>query len=254
MALTPNAMQRTSAHKRPSMTPRDSRPLLRRKALARIRSRFIAKGHPRALMFVFVALAGLAAFGFSVTLFRLGVDHMGFRYLGATAAGYAVFLLLLRVWIAFHRREDPGDPDIPDFDMASTDADAEFSGGSSGGGGASGSWDGPGLPDVDIPDADEAWPVVVAIAIAGLVLLGAAAALFYVVYYAPLLLAEVALDAALVTGIYRRLRKHDTRYWLTSAIRHTWKPALAIALCVYVIGTLVQWAMPTAQTIGDVLR
>jgi hypothetical protein len=74
------------------------------------------------------------------------------------------------------------------------------------------------------------------------------------VYYAPLLLAEVALDAALVTGIYRRLRRQDTRHWLGSAIRHTWKPAAAVAVCLYVIGVVVQWAVPSARTIGGVLR
>ena len=63
-----------------------------------------------------------------------------------------------------------------------------------------------------------------------------------------------ALDAALVTGIYRRLRKQDTGNWVGSAIRHTWKPAIAIAACLYVVGVAVQWMMPAARTIGDVLR
>ena len=92
------------------------------------------------------------------------------------------------------------------------------------------------------------------IAVAAVVLLGGVVGLFYVVSYAPLLLAEIALDAALVTGIYRRLRKQDTRHWLGSAIRRTWKPALVIAMCLFVVGVVVQWAVPTARTIGDVLR
>ena len=79
-------------------------------------------------------------------------------------------------------------------------------------------------------------------------------ALLYVVYYAPLLLAAVALDAALVTGIYRKLRKHDARHWLTSAISHTWKPMLAIAACLFAIGTVIEWFVPAARTIGDVIR
>jgi uncharacterized membrane protein YgcG len=242
------------------MTKLQSRPLSRRNALAKIQRRFINKGRPRLVVFTLIALSGLAAFGVSTALFRLGLDHMGFRYLAATAAGYGVFMLLLAIWIELHRRsENRGDFDVVDLPgggASDVGAGVEFSGGSSGGAGASGSWDGPGLPsiDVDVPDADEAWPVVVVVAVAAVVLLGSVVALFYVVYYAPLLLAEVALDAALVTGIYRRLRKQDTGNWVGSAIRHTWKPAVAIAACLYVAGVVVQWMMPAAQTIGDVFR
>ena len=57
-------------------TPRE-RPLLRRNALARVRSRFVAKGHPRVVIFTFVTLAGLAAFGFSVALFNLAWTQAG---------------------------------------------------------------------------------------------------------------------------------------------------------------------------------
>jgi hypothetical protein len=227
----------------------------RREALAEIRTRFVGKGHPRLLILTFITCAGLAAFGISTALFRLGLDHMGFRYFLATAFGYGVFLVLIRIWIELHRpSKDHGDPDLSEIEIGSTDADAEFSGGGSGGGGAGGRWDGPGLPGVEVLDADDAWPVVVAVAVAAVVFIGAGLALFYVVYYAPLLLAEVALDAALVTGIYRRLRRQDTRHWLGSAIRHTWKPAAAVAVCLYVIGVVVQWAVPSARTIGGVLR
>jgi uncharacterized membrane protein YgcG len=185
---------------------------------------------------------------------------MGLRYLTATAVGYVVFLLLIRAWIEINRprerRADLDVPDLPGGQPANGEAAADFSGGSSGGGGASASWGEPNLPavDFDVPDVDEAWPLVLAIAVAAIVLLGGVVALFYVVYYAPLLLAEVALDAALVTGIYRRLRKQDTGHWLGSAIRNTWKPALAVAVCLYAIGAVIQWAAPSSRTIGDVLR
>jgi hypothetical protein len=189
---------------------------------------------------------------------------MGYRYAVATLGAYAVFLLLIRIWIALLRGNDPSSwldaiPDISSGDAAPAgDALAGFSGGSSGGAGVSGSWGSPGdgassllVPDIDV---DDAWPVVVALIVGGIVLLGAAAALIYVVYYAPVLLAEIALDAALVTGIYRRLRKQDARYWLSSAIRHTWKPAVVITVCLFALGSVIQWAVPTARTIGDLLR
>ena len=234
--------------------------LSRRNALLKIQRRFIDRGRPRLVVFTLIGLSGLAAFGVSTALFRLGVEHMGFRYVAATAVGYAVFLFLVRLWIELNRRQrsDTLDvvPDIPTVDLAGGNTSAEFSGGLSGGAGASGSWGGPEIPDVglDVVDADEAWPVVVVIAVAAVVLLGGVIALAYVVYYAPLLLAEVALDAALVTGVYRRLRKQDTGNWLGSAIRRTWKPALVIAACLFVVGVVVQRMMPAARTIGDVFR
>ena len=110
------------------------------------------------------------------------------------------------------------------------------------------------MPGVDIGvDADEAWPVVLAIIIGGLLALGGLFALLYVIYAAPVLLAEVALDAALVAGIYRKLRKEDARHWLTSAIGRTWKPAAIVAGCLSLAGMIVQWATPDALSIGDVI-
>ncbi|HJU43714.1 MAG TPA: hypothetical protein VJ691_12890 [Vicinamibacterales bacterium] len=235
----------------------------RPEALIAIRRRFIARGYPRLVVLVFISLSGLAALGFSTALFRLGVEHMGYRYLAATAVGYGVFMLLLALWVELQRPSGSrGDFDVVDLpggglpDAGGTGV--EFSGGSSGGAGASASWGSADVSKIDVDvggvDADEAWPVVIAVAVAAIVLLGGVIALFYVVYYAPLLLAEVALDAALVTGIYRKLRKQDTGHWLGSAIRHTWKPAVIIALCLFVVGTVIQWAAPSARTIGDVFR
>ena len=243
---------------------RDLRRKTRREALAHIRARFIGGVYPRLTVLAFVALSGAASLGVSAGLFRLGMEHVGSRYAVATLAGYAVFLLLIRIWIEFLRpRKSSPDvldlvPDLPIGDAPVGDAYVGFSGGSSGGGGAGGSWGSStdGAPSIPLPDVDvdEAWPVVLAVVVAAIVLFGAVVATFYVVYYAPVLLAEIALDAALVTGIYRRLRRQDARYWLGSAIRHTWKPALVIMVCLFALGTVLQWAYPSMRTIGDVLR
>ena len=117
--------------------------------------------------------------------------------------------------------------------------------------GASANWDVPHFGAVDAGvDVDDAWPLVLAAA----ALLGGVLAMIYVVYAAPVLLAEIALDAALVAGIYRKLRKQDARYWLGSALRHTWKPAAVAAVCLWITGTALQWAVPDARSIGDVVR
>lgn len=223
----------------------------RRELLAEVRARFIAQGYPRLLVLFILLLSGLAAFAFSAGTLRLGFESMGPRYFFASLVGYTAFLFLIRIWIAFHRREWDPDFDIPDIPGESSGPDrAAFSGGDSGGGGASGRW---GLPDdhgglaLDVPDADDAWPLV----LAAVVVLGSVLAMFYVVYAAPALLAEIALDAALVTGIYRKLRKQDARYWLASALRRTWMPAAIVTVCVSLAGVALQWAVPSARSIGE---
>lgn len=223
-----------------------------------MRKRFIARGYPRVVVLLILGISGLIAFVFSAWVLSLGLDEMGLRYLLATLVGYATFLLLIRAWIAMHRVTDPGGLDglnLPDGPSRSGGGDAGFGGGESGGSGAGASWESPSdaLPSVDIDGPDEAL-LAIPVMIAAACVLGGVIAMFYVVYAAPVLLAEVALDAALVTGIYRRLRKEDARYWLGSALRHTWKPAAIAALCLWITGTAVQWALPDARSIGDVVR
>lgn len=228
----------------------------RRKVLVEMRKRFIAQGYPRVVVMLILALSGLVAFGFSALTLSAGLDEMGLRYLAATVVGYLTFLLLIRAWIALHRVGRDGSLDLtglPDGTSPRAELDAGFGGGRSGGAGASGDWgsplEAPGGIGIDV-EADEAWPVV----LAAVFLLSGLLAMGYVVYTAPVLQAEVALDAALVTGIYRKLRKEDERYWLGSALRHTWLPAAIAVVCLWITGTALQWAMPEARSIGDVVR
>ena len=220
----------------------------------------LARGYPRLVVLFILGIAGLTAFGFSAWTLSVGLDEMGLRYLVATIVGYVTFLLLIRAWIALHRVRDPGGLDglsLPDGGSPGGQVDAGFGGGQSGGGGASGNWESPSdvLPSIDLDvDAPEEAVLVIPVILAVACLLGGVIAMFYVVSAAPILLAEVALDAALVTGIYRRLRKEDARYWLGSALRHTWLPATIAAVCLWITGTALQWAMPGARSIGDVVR
>lgn len=224
----------------------------RHRLIAQMRARL---GYPRMVVMLMLAVAGLAAFGVSTWLLGAGV-RMASRYFLATLAGYAVFLLMIRVWIAIRRRDvdarDAGDV-LDAVDIAGDVHDLVAGGGKSGGAGAGSSWgdSADGIVGIDVvPDADDAWPVVIAV----VVLCGGVLALFYVVYAAPILLAEVALDAALVASVYRRLRKKDIGHWLSSALRLTWLPALVVAVCVGAGGLALELAMPEARSLGDVFR
>ena len=98
-------------------------------------------------------------------------------------------------------------------------------------------------------DLDEGvWLVV-----AGVLVCGGAMAVGYVIYIAPALLAEVTLDAALVTAVYRRLRPHDVQHWSLGVVRRTWLPALIVALCLAGAGYALHRVAPEARSIGGVI-
>jgi hypothetical protein len=100
------------------------------------------------------------------------------------------------------------------------------------------------------PDLDELWPLAVAVACA----LGGLIAVMYVISTAPVLLSEVALDAAIVSTLYGRLRKQDMSHWAVTVLRRTWVPALGLLALAAVGGYALERAAPEAQSIGSVIR
>jgi hypothetical protein len=273
-----------------SPTGRQGRTRARRRFTSRaslvqeLRHGYLRDSFPRVQILIILSLAGLVAFGSSVLGLRAGLVHMGVRYPLAALVGYLAFLALIRAWIAIQRarwqkRDVTGGPDFNPIDavdlgdlIASGAQGSEaapfpgLGGGLSGGGGASGEW----LEAVRTPpmdrapgaalkaagdggwsvDVDDAWPLV----LAAICVAGGVIALAYVVYAAPVLLAEVALDAALVTAAYRRLRRNDARNWIGSVVRRTWGPAVVLVVMLAVAGNLLHRAVPEARSIGGVVR
>jgi hypothetical protein len=219
-----------------------------------VQRQLIEPGSPRLQMLGILIVCGLVAFGVSVGLLRLGLTQMGLRYGFAAVASYAAFFLLIRLWIAYRRlprHGNAGTGDIPDVGTP-RGSSGPFSGGRSGGGGGGASWD-PARGRASTVDAafdlDGAWPiVVVAVCVAGGVI-----AVGYVVQAAPVLLAEVAVDAAVVSAAYGRLRQRNMRDWVGSVFQRTRLPALALIVWAVGIGIVFQWIAPNADSIGDVL-
>jgi hypothetical protein len=207
-------------------------------------------------------------------------------------SAYSVFLLLLRLWLAFRRRRNSGSSNspldwLPDtgipggFDSgARAAADVAgrvpFSGaGDFSGGGAGGGWTGgdgvsaaggdfgggsssvtnyvPDMPDVglDLDLGDGCfWIVIPIAAIVGVIFL-----MFYVVYVAPLFLAEILVDALLVAGLYKRLKGiEEPRHWLRSVVRRTLLPAMLAAALFIAAGYLMERIAPEARSIGGFWR
>ena len=122
----------------------------------------------------------------------------------------------------------------------------------SGGGGAGGG--GGALSGIDLFDADSEGCVFFLLALA-LVVAGTLAAL-YVVYAAPLLLAEILVEGVLLSGLYRGMKR--ARYvggdWLGAAVRRTWLAVLLTLVTFAAAGYFLQRAAPRARSIGEAWR
>jgi len=229
---------------------------------------------PRVQLLIVMLVAGGAAFLTSVLLLWSPADAfegMALRYAAAALGGYLAFIVLIRVWISMHRRASDSDSALdllPDPLEAVVEAmssmrlpresTSAFGGGRSGGGGASGDWSGAtstssagsrGSWGIDLDLDAGLWLVLAgAAAAAGLIAIG------YVIYMAPVLLAEVALNAAIISVLYRRLRRDQQGYWLTTVISNTWIPALVLVVFAFAAGFALQQVAPEARSIGGVIQ
>jgi hypothetical protein len=257
----------------------------RKRAIERVRRSLTRGGRPRLLVSFLLALTGVAGFLVSSVLLQLGVTMMAVRYPLAVLAAYSVFLLLLRLWLALQGKtgssfdwlSDIGDglPNVFSSDGVASEVATLGGGGGAdfGGAGAGGDWVGSAassvssgvssapaggggggggslLPDVDLDvdlDLGEGcfWIVIPVVAIIGVL-----AAMFYVVYIAPVFLAEILVDALLVAGLYKRLKKVEPRHWLRSCVRRTLLPVLLATALFIAAGYLMQRIAPDARSIG----
>jgi hypothetical protein len=251
-------------------------------------------------MSLILAATGAAGFVASFAMLHLGVWRMWIRYPLAVLFAYAVFIVLLRVWLFLHGREprDNTSVDLNAADVASDIARDAFGhtlpapdtfggGGDFGGGGAGGSWGegvsaglhhaapacdtggaalgsggggggvgggGDWLSGLDF-DVDSEGCVFFLLALA-LIVAGVCASL-YVVYAAPLLLAEILVEGVLLSGLYRgmkRARRVEGGDWLGAALRRTWLPMLLTLLTFAAAGYLLQRAAPRARSIGEAFK
>jgi hypothetical protein len=215
--------------------------------VAEIQQRLDHETFPRLIVLIMLTVAGAGAFLCSAVALDAGIESMAGRYALATSSGYLVFLLLIRVWIGVRRGWFPDEADACDLAETARDVgrviETSPSSGESVVDAASHGFDWS-------FDLDELWwlALIVLVAAAGLITVA------LVVYSAPILLAEVALDAALVGTVYRRLRNEERGYWATTALRRTWVSAAVLVTFMAVAGFALQQSTPDAVSIGDVVR
>ena len=213
-------------------------------------------------------MAAAGGAGFLASVLMLGADlesfnSMAIRYPVAALCGYAAFVLLIRLWIALQRStSDVGSDLIGDVVEECIDlrTPSSLRGGVTEVRGVHGENVGRGVRDSvldrsggswgwDIDLDDGIWLVVAAACV-----LGGLFAIVYVISMAPVLLAEVALDAAVVSVLYRRLRQDEAGAWLTTVLAHTWIPALILVAFALLTGFALEQLAPDARSIGGVIR
>ena len=233
-------------------------------------------------------VSGAAVVGFlaSVVLLWMGLRYMPIRYGLAWVAGYGVFLVLMNRWLGHHSNSwlvERATDGVNPFDLsdglirggsraAGRTADALFRGGRSGGGGASASFEAPGvapqvqplpivtsssagsgeskwsLGSLDLDDDDN---VLAVLAIAAIVAVVVACA--SVIWQSPQMLAELLADGAAAGVAYKGLRA-SAGAWTMGLLRRTCMPAVAILVVFVLLGIAGHELEPGADSIGDFFR
>lgn len=241
-------------------------PQSREKKIEFIKKRLLRDGLPRVQISLILALTALSGFLASFAMLHAGISSMTFRYPVAIAAAYCVFLLLLRIWLWLQKNSL--DADLTGLDFPASHGYGggakqafNFGGGgdfAGGGGGVewtenasvSGSAGGDSLLDNVDFDLDSEGIGLLILAVVAVI--GAVLAAFYVVYIAPLLLAEILVDGVLVAGLYNRVKGIERQYWLKTAIKRTIIPAVLAVIFFAVAGYALHALAPETHSIGEV--
>lgn len=242
-------------------------PTSRGSEVVRARQHLQRRGWPRLQMALIVALTGAAGFLASHLLRVAGIDAMLLRYPMAVVLAYGVFLLLMWIWIRWRWDNvlDGLSPDVGGGSSAHGTAGGPAwngAGGRSGGGGASASWSDSaahsdaGVGEVPLAGLAEDEAGLPVLAILGIVALVATVVLasVWVVWSAPVLMAELLVDAAIAGGLYRRMQGMQEQGWWRVCVTHTIWPLLGLLLFFAIVGWLAQQLVPGAASLLEVFR
>ena len=205
---------------------------------------FEKRRSPRFMLTLVILITALSGFGISFWLLKFGLTSMGLRYPAAVLLAYGIFLVLIRLWVEVERRHfDPEDPEIQKgleqdeqrFDSGIRVTDKSW-------------WE-----HLDVPlefDGGEGCLIVLLMGVVG----GLAALLIAAIGEAPVMIAEVFIDAVLSGMLYRRLRIAASEHWLGTAIRKTWRYVLAVAVLMCVAGFALDFSAKNSDTMGMAIK
>lgn len=220
------------------------------KERVRLRAYFQRHSNPRLVLLWIVLIAGVTGFAASWALLHAGMNPMWLRYPLAVACGYLAFLAQLRLWVEIERRRfDPNQ--LPPPSEAAKEQPDDF-----------GTWKVPGEGswmkwlDVvfEVGTVGEGCLVILLIGLVGGALAAVGGLVFSLISIGPELLAEVFLDAVVVTLFYRHLKHAAMEHWLETAVRKTWLKVLVIALIMGAAGAFLSSFAPNSHSAGKALK
>ena len=220
---------------------------------ALLAKRFLIRFHMSLILGAVMASAVLA----SKLLLLAGLTAVIVRYPLAAISAYLVFLGLIRIWVVYvtGRGNTTADFALGSSSPESADDDAaQFGGGSSGGAGASRNFDGDGswVPDIDLSiDLDDGGWVLIVLGILLAVIFGAGG---YLIYIAPELLPEVAMQVVLASTLKRASTKLAEQGWAMSVVKGTIVPFLLVLLMTVALGFAVHRTCPQATKLVDAMH
>ena len=228
--------------------------------IAHARQRLQRFGWPRLQMSVIVLVTAAVGLVSSHSLRLAGLDSMLLRYPLAIVAAYGVFLLLMWAWIRWRRDLQIDEVDVDLLDLATEEPqDWIGSGGGSSGAGSSASWESPsspgllnGLPNVEL-DGEAGLPVAAVLTLMAVAMIAVVAA-GWVIWSAPVLMAELMVDAAIAGGLYRRIRHMQAQGWWWLCVRHTIWPMCGVIVFFAAVGGFAQHVAPDATTLSEAVR
>ena len=226
--------------------------LARERAIQYLAAHVERRGRSRILMLIFTAVATLTGVLASTWLHRVGVDSMAIRYPLSVGIAYLVFVLELSFFVSHYRAsrknfvEESNLWHLTDFTgipqsvpNRGATSPATLSEKPSGGGFDFGGIDADGI-------------LVVLLIIAGIA--STILANLFVIYQAPVLLAEVLVDGVLFFGIARRVNRMNSQHWVSGVMRRTLVPMLVVAICYSAIGIGLQSIAPQATTMAEAVQ
>ncbi len=197
-----------------------------------------------------LVVTGVVGFLASFGMLRLGMEEMWMRYPLAALAGWVAFLGMVRLWAEAERKRFASEAEIDE--LAASAGNGALSSASCRGGGI---WDWlDWFNPFEYVDEVEGIGVAVLLSVVLVALAGLIVAIIGLIGGAEMLLAEVVLDAVLVSALYRRLKHLEARWWLASAARQTFVPMLVAVVFLATAGLLFQQIAPDAHSIRGVWR
>ncbi len=207
-------------------------------------------------------------------LLHMGFDAMGWRYAISVLAAYGFFFLAVRMWIWYAAGvavtismpdlNGTGDIGIPNVNIGGADGEAGFAGfagGDSGGGGASDLFDTPvvssggggggGGSSFDFSlDLDEGFWILLVLAVVVIVVAMAGG---YLIWMAPEILPDVALECAIGAGLVKQLKDQDAG-WAGRLLWKTWIPLVIVMIVAAFAGSFIQDMCPGATSVRAALH